>query len=123
LRLTALFVVGIRRSSDLLNKIGAFAYDRIAVRFALFGRGLLEAVDSSSQSRLGTGSGVAVDDVTRTGLIEPLARQTVFGFSQFDIASLNGFADFAALRSDRSLYGTIVGTTFLILSQTLFRTL
>lgn len=81
----------------------------------LFGRSLLQTGDSGRQPRFGSSGRVAMNDVPCAGLVQPFTGQTVFGFSQFGIARLDGFADLAALRSNRSLYGAIVDPKFLIL--------
>jgi len=96
--------------------LGARRRSRYArYRFDLFGGGLLQTVDAGGQTGFRPGGRIAMDDVSCTGLVELLARHSVFGFGRFEITRFNGITDLTALRTNGAFYRTVVGFTLNIL--------
>src|SRR5262245_26619443 len=81
-------------------------------------RWLLGGFDGGRQPALYPRGQIAVHHSGGCGLIDPFGGQAKFRFGHVHAASGDRFADFANLRFDRALGGSIAGPTNFVLTMT-----
>ncbi len=80
-----------------------------------------DRLDHLVQTAFGARSGVIVQQILRSGLVDSLLCDPHFGHRQFAVASLDGITDAAKLTTQLATLGAVADPQFFVLTKSFFR--